>query len=143
MSMFDLVPFENRFNSIFDTFDRMLNNSFFGGTGAECAPCRTDILDKGDKFVLKADLPGFRKEEINIAVNGGRLELTAEHKEESDGDQKNYVRHERRYSAFSRSFGLQGIDADKISANYQDGLLTLELPKRAEATPESHKIQVQ
>ncbi|MCI1966915.1 MAG: Hsp20/alpha crystallin family protein [Oscillospiraceae bacterium] len=141
--MFDLVPFESRSGSIFDTFDRMLNSSFFGGLGAECAPCRTDILDEGDKFVLKADLPGFNKEDINISVEGDKLQLSAEHKEESGGDQKNYVRRERRYSAFSRSFDLHGIDADRISANYQDGVLNLQLPKLAEAKPDSRKIEIQ
>lgn len=140
--MFDLVPFESKSGGIFDAFDRMLNNSFFGGFGAECAPCRTDILDEGDKFVLKADLPGFRKEDINISVEGGKLNLTAEHKEEVNNDKANYVRRERRYSAFSRSFDLQGIDADKISACYQDGVLKLDLPKLAEAKPDSRKIEV-
>lgn len=141
--MFDLVPFESKSGSIFDTFDRMLNSSFFGGFGAECAPCRTDILDEGDKFVLKADLPGFNKEDINLSVDGDRLQLTAEHQEESGGGQKNYVRRERRYSSFSRSFDLQGIDADKISASYQDGVLNLELPKLTETKPDSRKIEVE
>jgi HSP20 family protein len=140
--MFNLVPFESRSGSIFDAFDRMLNSSFFGEFGAECAPCRTDILDEGDKFVLKADLPGFKKEDINISMEGDRLQLSAEHREESGGDQKNYVRRERRYSAFSRSFDLQGIDTGKISASYQDGVLNLELPKLPEAKPDSHTIEV-
>lgn len=140
--MFDLVPFESSSGSIFDTFDRMLNSSFFGEFGAEFAPCRTDILEEGDKFVLKADLPGFKKEDIKLSVDGDRLQLTAEHKEESGGGQKNYVRRERRYSAFSRCFSLQGIDADKINASYQDGVLNLELPKLTETKPASRKIEV-
>jgi len=140
--MFDLVPFETRSGSIFDYFDRMMNNSFFGGLETECAPCRTDILDQGDKFVLKADLPGFQKEEINISIDGDRLNLSAEHKESNDDSQKNYIRRERRYSSFSRSFDLQGIDADKISASYNNGVLELELPKLVEVKPESRKIEV-
>ncbi|MVB10307.1 18 kDa heat shock protein [Caprobacter fermentans] len=140
--MFDLVPFESSAGSIFDTFDRMLNSSFFGGVGMDTVPFRTDIVDEGDRYVLKADLPGFSKEDINISVDGGRLQLSAEHKEESGGDQKNYVRRERRYSAYSRSFDLQGIDAEKISASYRDGVLSLNLPKLIEAKPESRKIEV-
>lgn len=140
--MFNLVPFESNSGSIFDSFDRLLNNNFFGSFGTDCAPCRTDILDEGDKFVLKADLPGFQKEDIKISVDGDRLNLTAEHKEESGDNQKNYIRKERRYSAFSRSFDLQGIDAGKVSANYQDGVLSLELPKLPEAKPNSRTIEV-
>lgn len=140
--MFDLIPFDSRSGSIFDYFDRMVNNTFFGGFDAACAPCRTDIIDRGDKYVLKADLPGFRKEDININIDGDRLNLSAEHKEESDDEQNNYIRRERRYSAFSRSFDLQGIDADRISASYNNGVLELELPKLVETKPESRRIEV-
>lgn len=139
--MFDLVPFDTRSGSIFDTFDRMMNSGFFG-LDEDYAPCRTDILDGGDKFVLKADLPGFRKEDIKIDVSGDVLTVSAEHKEESGGG-KNFVRRERRYGALSRSFDIQGIDAGKISANYQDGVLTLDLPKIVETKPASRKIEVQ
>lgn len=140
--MFDLVPFESRANNLFDVFDRWVNDGFFDGTEKEVVPCRTDILDKGDKYVLRADMPGFRREDINIEIGGGRLTLSAEHKEEDKEDKKDYVRHERRYSALSRSFDLDGIDADKISASYKDGVLELELPKVSEAKPESRKIEV-
>ena len=140
--MFDLIPFEHRTNDMFDYFDRMVNDSFFSGWDRELAPCRTDILDKGDRFVLKADMPGFRKEDINIGIEGGRLTLSAEHKEEVSEDKKNYVRRERRYGALSRSFDLQGIDAARISASYKDGVLELELPKLAETKPKAHKIEV-
>ena len=140
--MFDLIPFEHRTNDIFDSFDRMMNDSFFGGWDRELAPCRTDILDKGDRFVLKADMPGFQKEDINIDIEGGRLTLTAKHKEDVDEEKKNYIRKERRYGALSRSFDLQGIDAAKISASYHDGVLELELPKLVEAKPETRKIEV-
>lgn len=140
--MFDLVPFDSRSGSIFDAFDRMMNSGFFGGLDADCAPCRTDILDGGDKFVLKADMPGFRKEDIKIGVDGDVLTVSAEHREESGGG-KNFVRRERRFGALSRSFDIQGIDAGKISANYQDGVLTLDLPKIVETKPGSRKIEVQ
>ena len=140
--MFDLVPFEHRTNDIFDYFDRMMGDSFFGGWDRELAPFRADILDKGDRFVLRADMPGFRKEDISIGVEGDRLTLTAKHKEDVDEEKKNYIRRERRYGALSRSFDLQGIDAAKISASYDDGVLELELPKLAEAKPETRKIEI-
>ena len=140
--MFDLVPFENNAGSIFDTFDRMLNNSFFGGCGAEGVPCRTDIVDQGDKFVLKADMPGFSKDDIKIGIDGDVMTISAERKEEKNENQKDFVRRERRYGALSRSFNIEGIKADDISANYQDGVLTLDLPKVVETKPEVRKIEI-
>lgn len=142
--MFDLIPFERRTGSLFDAFDRMMDDSFFGGMEKQVAPCRTDIIDQGDKYLLKADLPGFRKEDIKIGVQGDTLNISAERDESSDDkDQKgNYIRRERRYDSYSRSFSLDGIDAAKISANYNDGVLNLELPKIVEVKPETKMIEI-
>ena len=142
--MFDLIPFERRTGSLFDAFDRMMDDSFFGGMEKQVAPCRTDIIDQGDKYLLKADLPGFRKEDIKIGVQGDTLNISAERDESSDDkDQKgNYIRRERRYDSYSRSFSLDGIDAAKIRANYNDGVLNLELPKIVEVKPETKMIEI-
>lgn len=142
--MFDLVPFERRSENLFNTFDRMFGDSFFGGMEEQFAPCRTDIIDQGDKFVLKADMPGFRKEDIQINIQGGELTITAKRSEDSgDQDSKSsYIRRERRYSALSRSFGLDGIDASKITAGYDNGVLHLDLPKLKEVQPESTTIKI-
>lgn len=141
--MFDLIPFERRNSGLFDVFDRMMDDSFFGGLDKQFAPCRTDILDQGDKYLLRADIPGFNKEDININIQGDQLTVTAEHKEEtSDNSNKNYIRRERRYGALSRSFDIEGIDANKISACYNNGVLELELPKVVEVTPEAKTVEI-
>lgn len=140
--MFDLIPFERRSSSLFDTFDKMMDSSFFGGMDRDFAPCRTDIIDNGDKYLLKADMPGFNKGEINIDIQGDQLTISAEHKAENKDEKKNYVRCERRYDALSRSFDIEGIDADKISAQYNNGVLELSLPKVVETKPESKKIEI-
>jgi HSP20 family protein len=141
--MFDLIPFERRSASLFDAFDRMFDEAFFG-LEKQFAPCRTDIIDQGDKYVLKADMPGFRKEDIKISIQGDQLNISAERNEDtSEQDNRgNYVRRERRYNALSRSFGLDGIDSSKISASYENGVLTLELPKLKEALPEAKTIEI-
>ena len=126
---------------MFDVFDRMWNDSFFGGA-RDTFPCRTDILDKGDSYLMRADMPGFNKEDIHIDVQGNELTVTAEHKEEVSDDKKNYVRRERRYGSLSRSFDIDGIDTGKISAAYNNGVLELTLPKVQEAKPETKTIQV-
>lgn len=140
--MFDLIPFASRANGLFDYFDHVMDSNFFDGMEKEIAPCRTDIIDKGDMYLLKADMPGFRKEDINIDIEGDRLTLTAKHSEETSEDKKNYLRKERIYGVLSRSFDIQGIDAGRISASYNDGVLELELPKMVEAKPEGRKIEI-
>ncbi|HEX3016797.1 MAG TPA: Hsp20/alpha crystallin family protein [Caproicibacter sp.] len=141
--MFDLIPFERRNNSLFDVFDKMMEDSFFGGLDKQFAPCRTDIIDQGDKYLLKADMPGFNKEDININIQGNQLTVSAEHKEETNDTNKNYIRRERKYGAFSRSFDIEGIDAGKICASYNNGVLELQLPKIIEVKPEAKTIQIQ
>ncbi len=142
--MFDLVPFEQRNGNLFDTFDRMVNDAFFGGMEGDSAPCRTDIVDEGDRYVLKADLPGFDKEEINVSTEGNQLTISAEHKEENkEKDKKtNYLRRERKYSGLSRSFAIDGIDVEKISASYKNGVLELDLPKVEEAKAQTKKVEI-
>ena len=124
----------------FDTLSRNLFNGFredfFSGFGG------TDIEDNGDAYTLTADLPGFKKEEISIDLNGDLLTLTAEHKEETDSE-KTYIRRERRYGAVKRTFDISGIRADEISAQYQDGVLRLTLPKKTKEAPVSHRIEIQ
>lgn len=140
--MFDLIPFDRRGNNVFDVFDKMMDENFFGQGMRDILPCRTDILDKGDSFLMKADMPGFNKEDIRINVQGNQLTITAEHKQEVTDNKKNFVRHERRYGTLSRSFDIQGINAAKISAAYTNGVLELTLPKIQEVKPETKTIQI-
>ncbi len=139
--MFDLIPFENRNSSLFDYFNRM-NRDFFGDMEKELTPCRADILDKGDKFILRADMPGFDKSDIHIDADGERLTLTAEHSEETKDDGKDYIRQERRYDTLTRSFDISNIEADKITASYENGVLELELPKKANVVPPTRQIEI-
>jgi len=141
LMMFDLIPFEQRSRNMFDYFNKM-SQDFFGDMDKGLSPCRTDILDKGDKFVLKADMPGFNKEDIHINIEGDTLTLTAEHNEESNEDGKDFVRRERKYGSLSRSFDISNIDADRISASYEKGVLELELPKQEKALPPTRQIEI-
>jgi HSP20 family protein len=139
--MFDLIPFEQRSRNLFDSFNRMTQD-IFGDIEKEFYPCRTDILDQGDKFVLKADLPGFNKEDIHININGDTLTLTAEHKEDTNENGKNFIRRERSYGALSRSFDISNISVDQINAKYEKGVLELEMPKRESVIPPSRQIEI-
>ena len=102
----------------------------------------TDILDDGDSYRLVADLPGFKKEDINISVEGDRLCISAERKQENEENKDGYLRRERSYGSYSRCFDISAIEADGISGSYADGVLTLTLPKRAELGPAQRRIEL-
>ena len=98
---------------------------------------RTDISDKGDSYLLEADLPGFDKDSIHLDLNEDILTISAErHSEHEDEDKRgNYVCCERSYGQYQRSFDVSGIDKDNIKAKYADGVLSLTLPKVPEVQP--------
>ena len=140
-----MIPYTRRSNSsMMDLFDE-LERSMFGESGRRTPVFSTDIRDEGAHYLLQADLPGFRKEDIDLDVKDGVLTITAKHDEtrENKDESGKYVCRERRTGSFSRSFTLDGIQEDAIRASYQDGVLELILPKRQEVLPQCHKIQIQ
>ena len=128
-----MIPYTRRSNSsMMDLFDE-LERSMFGESGR-----RTPVFS-----LLQADLPGFRKEDIDLDVKDGVLTISAKHQADDRTAADNYICRERRTGSFSRSFTLDGIQEDAIRASYQDGVLELILPKRQEVLPQCHKIQIQ
>lgn len=141
--MFDLMPFgSNNTNDIFHYLDNFEKNFFSGLTNT--SQFRTDILDKGDRYLLQAELPGFEKDDIKIDLNNDLLTISAEHNESEEQTDKNFIRRERRYGSFSRSFDISNIKAEEISAEYKNGILNLTLPKKQEnPAPSNRRIEIQ
>ena len=141
--MFDLMPFENRTRNLSNYFDA-LEKTFFHDFPSTFSEIRTDILDQGDHFLLQAELPGFQKEDIKIDLNGDTLTISAEHKDshEEKDDNHNFIRRERRYGSFARSFDVSNIDTNQISASYNNGVLELNLPKMTPQAPASRQIEL-
>ena len=142
--MFGMLPFERSDDNLFDTFDNFTRN-FFRSSNASLPAFRTDIRDDGDKFVLEAELPGFEKEDISLDVKDGILTITAAHDESSEQKdaQGTYIRRERRFGSFQRSFDVTGIEESAITAAYENGVLAVTLPKAKPVEPETHKILIQ
>ena len=142
--MFGMIPFERSDDNFFDLFDNF-ERKFFGNSNAAIPDFRTDIRDAGDKFILEAELPGFEKEDIKLDLKDGILTISAEHNENNDQkDEKgNYIRRERRYGSFSRSFDVTGIDENGITAAYKNGVLELSLPKAVPVVPEAKRISIE
>ena len=141
--MFELIPF-TRHVSVYDPFRAFneMERSFFN-TPSVVSSFRTDVSDTGDAYKLEAELPGFKKEDINIDIENDCLTISAERKEENEENKPNYVKRERVYGSFSRSFDVSGIEVDGIQAAYNDGILTLTMPKKVETKPASRKLEIQ
>lgn len=139
--MFGMIPFDRRDNNLFDMFDNFERN-FFGNSSA-VSTFRTDIRDEGDKFIMEAELPGFQKEDIKLDLKDGILTVSAQHNETNEEKKDNYIRRERRYGSFSRSFDVSGIQEDHISASYNNGVLELTLPKAQPVVPAARQIEIQ
>jgi len=130
----ELVSLRERMNRVFDDSlfrsDRR-DDLMAMGTWSPAV----DMFEKDDKVVIKAELPGLDKKDISLDLKNGVLTLKGERKHENEVKEENYYRREMSCGKFIRSFTLPGdVDADKIKAEFQNGLLTVEVPK-----PEEHK----
>ncbi|HRR76898.1 MAG TPA: Hsp20/alpha crystallin family protein [Ruminococcus sp.] len=139
--MYGLTPFGRNFD-LFNIFNDM-DKDYFGGA-MPMNSCRTDIKDEGDKYVMESELPGFEKEDIKLDLNGSCLVISAEHKtENSEKDDKgNYIRRERSYGSYKRSFDIPDVDVEKINAEYKNGILTIDLPKKQPEAPVAKRLEI-
>lgn len=143
--MFELTPFGRASRDLYRPFREMeeLERDFF--SGKDLGAFRTDIKDTGDAFVLEADLPGVKKEDIHIDIDGDCLSITADRsssKEEKDKAGE-YIRCERFYGSFSRSFDISNVRANEITAAYDNGVLTLKMPKQEATVPTARRLEIQ
>ena len=103
-----------------------------------------DIAEKDGAYEITAEMPGISAGDINVSVAEGRLTIKGEKKEERKEEQEGYHLSERRFGTFQRSFSLpDGIDAEKIAADFKDGVLTIKLPKSPESQNKERKIAIQ
>lgn len=144
--MFELTPFVRKNNlSAYNPFKELedFENSFFGKSGF-VNDFKTDIRDNGKEYILEADLPGFKKEDINVDIEDNYLTIMATRKNEKDekDDKGNYIKCERSYGSFQRSFDISSVKSDSISAEYTDGVLKLIMPKKEEVIPVSKHLEI-
>lgn len=128
------------FDAIVDSFFRA---PLFRGSADGSFMPRVDITEDKDSVTLQAELPGMEKDEIRVVVEDGVLIISGEHKQKSEEKDRDFVRTERAYGSFSRSFTLPDyVDAEKISADYKDGLLNIALPKIEKAKAKEINVHV-
>ena len=142
--MIKLTPFYSRNINAYNPFYEMerLEKAFFGDS-TQPVMFRTDISDNGNAYIVESDLPGINKEDIDINIGDGILTVKAERKYEStDENGGKYLRRERAYGSFERSFNISDIDAENIDAEFKNGVLVLTLPKKLPEAPKSRRLEV-
>ncbi len=150
--MAGLVPFNKRTNKLvgsdFGNFYGMLDDFF---SDEFLMPRRSlardtfklDVEEKDNEYVVEAEMPGVKKEEISLEMRDEMLCISIERKEEREEEKKNYIHKERKYSSMSRSVYLKDVDSKNIKAKLDDGVLKINIPKLEKAKSEKSNIEIE
>jgi len=141
----DMAVLQNRLNSIFQDFARVgsdIQPSSESLATGNFVPA-VDVYEDAHKLVLKLEVPGIRKEDLDIRVEGRTLTVKGERKFEQEEKEENFHRIERRFGSFVRSFTLPNtVDAENIEAQATDGVLSIALNKKPEAKPKQIEVKI-
>jgi HSP20 family protein len=133
-----------RLSAFHQQVDRLLDSPFFSGENSR-SPAGMPALDlyqDADNFTVKAEIPGLKKEDIKLSLQDGVLTLSGERRSEKAHDEKGSLRNERSFGRFERSITLpMQVDGTRVAASYEDGVLTVTLPKAEAAKPRQIEIQ--
>jgi len=145
MTMMRWEPFRDMM-SLRQAMDQLFEDSFIrpsrawpelGGEGLA-----VDMYQTENDVLVKASLPGVKPEEVDISITGDTITIKGEHKEEQEVKEEDYLRRERRYASFNRSLEVPvSIKSDKAEATFENGILTLTLPKAEEVKPKQIKVK--
>lgn len=150
--MFGLTPYNRKNNGLtardgfFDfrnVFDDFFNDSFLPGFFTAAHPIKADIRETEKEYVIDAEIPGVKKEDIKLELRDDTLVIAVERNEQVDEERDNYIRKERRYGSYSRCFYVENVRNEDVAAKYNDGILTVTLPKSAESREKKHRIEIQ
>ncbi len=140
----ELRRLQERMYRIFKEIEpSFMEQKMLPATGGELATVEpfVDVIDKGDKVVVAADIPGVKKEDLSVNISGDRLEVSAERKKEAEEKKEGYIRRERTYTSYYRAIPLPTeVDADKADATFENGVLEITMPKVQ--VPEKKKIEI-
>jgi HSP20 family protein len=102
-----------------------------------------DVMETDEEFQIRAELPGVEKKDVKLSVENGVLLISGHREQEKEEKGKRYHRIERAYGNFARSFTVpEAVDAEKVTADFKNGLLTVHLPKSEKARPKSIEVKV-
>ncbi len=149
--MFSLTPYNRKNNglerkkddwgmrSIFDSF---FDDNIFPGFFSVEHPMKADIRDTGKEYIVDVEIPGAKKEDIKLDLRDDVLTVSIERNEEVNEERDSFIRKERRYGSYSRSFGVENVNQDAVTAKYNDGILTINLPKNETEKRNTRSIEI-
>ena len=147
--MFDMVPFRRNNNSIAkrgdyfnQLFDNFFDDDFFAPANYISNSFRVDLKETDDEYMIEADLPGINKDAIDISYENNYITISAKRNDSVEDKRDDYVRRERRYGEFKRSFYIDNVNEDNINAEFKDGVLKVSLPKKDKNKTNKRKINI-
>jgi HSP20 family protein len=150
--MFGLTPYNKRSNEIagsrnpFDlrsVFDDFFGDSFMPAFFTAGNPIKADIRDMEKEYVIDAEIPGVKKEDIKLDLRDDTLTISVEHNEQVNEERENYIRKERNFGSYSRCFYVENVKHEGVTAKYNNGILTVNLPKAEAGKVRKHNIDIQ
>ena len=141
----DLTPWTpfREVASLHDTIDRVFEDAFPNSSRTAMTAPMVNVYEKGNDFIVEAEIPGIKEEDISIEVGEDSLTLSGERKSQSEVKDEDYWRKETSYGTFSRTVGLPtAVDKDKAEAELKEGILIIRLPKKAKIKPKVTKVKV-
>lgn len=149
--MFALTPFNRKNDSIARRDDPFGMKSFFDDFFGDAFvptffaehPMKADIRETEKEYVIEAEIPGVKKEDIKLELRDDVLTLAVEHNEETSEEKDNYIRRERKYGSYSRSFRVGNVRNEGVTAKYNDGILSVTVPKAENEKPYANRIEIQ
>lgn len=137
----DLWDMYGKINKLFE--EDLMREGEESPMSTKCWAPATDIYETKDEYVFKLELPGISKEDVKVELNGDKLSISGDRKEEKEVKREEYHRVERYCGSFARSFQLpKNADGQKVKAGMKDGILELRIPKREEAKAKSIPISI-
>ena len=150
--MFGLTPYNRRNVGVqkgtrdpFDMeslFENFFNDSRLPSLYSHSNEIKVDIKENEKEYVIDAELPGVKKDEINLELRDDRLTIAVQRNETTEEERDNYIRKERRSSAMSRTFWVENVKEEDINAKFENGILTISLPKMENGKVREHKISI-
>ncbi len=133
---YDVFDIENFFDNVFGS------DGDFPSLYGKGNRLKVDIKENDREFIVEAEVPGVKKEDIQVELDDETLTIAIEHKEEVNEEKDNYIRRERRLGSVSRSFAVPNIVQDQVAAKFENGILRLTLPKKEDGQAKRNRIQI-
>lgn len=150
--MFGLTPYnrknedqlrKNGFLSLRSMFDDFFSEPGFSTFLEAGNSMRADIRESEKEYIVEAEIPGARKEDIKLDLRDNTLTVAVTHDEQINEEKENYLRKERRFGSYSRSFYVENVKNEDVTAKYDNGVLTIKLPKTEDRNKDKHRIEIQ